>query len=119
MKSTELRIGDLVHYEYKEMSKDIEVNITVFQELENFTYRNRIKPIPLSEDWLLKFGFDNSLVKDIYLALGYNVIHDEGKYYFRHYGLTKEVEYVHQLQNLYFALTGEELTIKEEIGTTT
>ena len=29
-----------------------------------------------------------------------------------------EVKFVHQLQNLYFALTGEELTIKEEIGTT-
>lgn len=27
----------------------------------------------------------------------------------------KQIEYVHQLQNLYFALTGEELTIKEPV----
>jgi len=26
----------------------------------------------------------------------------------------KEVKYIHQLQNLYFALSGEELTIKDK-----
>lgn len=32
----------------------------------------------------------------------------------KHLGLkkTKSIKYIHQLQNLYFALTGEELTIK-------
>lgn len=32
---------------------------------------------------------------------------------FDSYGFKARIKYVHQLQNLYFALTGEELTIKE------
>jgi hypothetical protein len=68
-----------------------------------------IKPIPLTEEWLLKFGFDNSLVKDIFLALDCNVIYDEGKYYFRRRGFQMVIKHVHQLQNLYKVLTGEEL----------
>lgn len=78
-------------------------------------------PIQLTEEWLLKFGF----VKYKY---GHNTyrqksfIIEEGllNYEFRK-RISKEdslglayVKYVHQLQNLYFALTGEELTFKSE-----
>ena len=70
-------------------------------------------PIPLTEEWLFKFGF--KLVES----------HDDHLYYleetdfslnrsfqFNNYYKRIELKYVHQLQNLYFALTGEELTIK-------
>ena len=57
MKSTELRIGNLVHYEYKEMSKDMPVTMTLLYEVENYLYSSRVKPILLTEEWLLKMGF--------------------------------------------------------------
>ncbi|MDR3026035.1 hypothetical protein [Chryseobacterium sp.] len=87
-----------------------------------------ISPIEMTEDWLLKLGFvkcigrygeyykhkENDLLR-IWKDLSNKWIlgrkrNDTG-------GLTSfiaSVSVVHQLQNLYFALTGEELTIKEQ-----
>jgi hypothetical protein len=80
-----------------------------------------ITPIPLTEEWLLKFGFNNINSKEYGIKCGscwmslsnpkdmgewqdcYCWIFDRFKFI--------ELKYVHQLQNLYFALTGEELTI--------
>lgn len=71
--------------------------------------------IPLTEEWLLKFGFSGALY---YFKSGFEfslkkqsdgfvmIINDYEECW-------PEIQYVHQLQNLYFALTGEELTIKE------
>jgi hypothetical protein len=68
--------------------------------------------IPLTEEWLVKFGFET-----------YKFDHKENQYRlkdrlvvvrnesFYDYGSSVKVDYVHQLQNLFFALTGEELTI--------
>jgi hypothetical protein len=81
------------------------------------------EPIHLTEEWLLKFGFEK---KDVEIGYGINDIMVEyeldgysftqdntGKWYLLHYNWnTEHFKYVHQLQNLYFALTGEELTIK-------
>ena len=81
-------------------------------------------PIPLTEAWLLKFGFgmlnksyfstpprtrtNNSPYSLIYTkdlnGDWYILINESVRFY---------LEHVHQLQNLYFALTGEELTINE------
>lgn len=36
----------------------------------------------------------------------------ELRLYHNGYGVGKSLQFVHQLQNLYFALTGEELTIR-------
>jgi len=85
------------------------------------------KPIPLTEEWLVKFGFDNRLLKkigdtDLYLQA-------DCKESLKEYGLYLSTDigngscndpntfiggyfYVHQLQNLYFALTQKELKIK-------
>lgn len=89
-----------------------------------------VSPIKLTEEWLLKFGFGED--ED---NLGYWVFWSESseRLYInlneedsnRRYGhcfwgydyhvnssINYYVQYVHQLQNLYFSLTGEELTIK-------
>ena len=75
-----------------------------------------IEPIPLTVEWLLKFGFVSDGYGeyekgDILLDNEYT---DEGVFniMYEHYPLGIDVLYVHQLQNLYFALTSEELTIK-------
>jgi len=80
-------------------------------------------PIPLTEEWLLKFGwiwneecksYEKYPNGDARMHLQFRDI--SGSYTMFNYVLkaliTERIYYVHQLQNLYFALTGEELTIK-------
>lgn len=76
---------------------------------------NDVSPIPLTEEWLVKFGFE--------LQIGNHILENHWGHLIRWHdsiiitddisnhskGLTVKIEYVHQLQNLYFALTGEEL----------
>lgn len=72
-----------------------------------------VQPIPLAEYWLKMAGF-----VDRELTAGPNVfVWHEGGVYIR--GMSgavhpKEVKYLHQLQNLYFALTGDELQFKTQ-----
>jgi hypothetical protein len=105
MKSNELRIGNFVYLTDKEKVWEILDGYEIDKCEENpFT-----QPIPLKEEWLLKFGF-KTLCKD-WQKKGI-IIHTRK----RGYVLRKSVpviQYVHQLQNLYFALTGEELTYKD------
>ena len=78
-----------------------------------------LKPIPLTEEWLIKFGLkQDSTDKYWYFSPTYNKfypLYERGIYWgFNGLGLSvNEMQYVHQLQNLYFALRGEELTITE------
>lgn len=71
----------------------------------------KLKPIPLTEEWLVKFGYTG------YGTLGEMnfFISENGTYRVRWFGniVHLSLKYVHQLQNLYFALTGEELTVTE------
>ena len=79
------------------------------------------KPIPLTEDWLVKFGWVwNEACKSFEHPKGarFNMLYRNisGSYTMFNYIINaliaERVFYVHQLQNLYFALTGEELIIK-------
>lgn len=72
------------------------------------------EPIPLTEEWLLKFGFIKVMEKGNYITYS-NKTKRIGMYknycIMRGHGVT--FNYVHQLQNLYFALTRTELEIKQ------
>jgi len=88
------------------------------------------KPIPLTEEWLVKFGgekessffrfggyfyFDKKLFIEEILGEEVLANTDESKQYsgYHYFQVNQsEIKYVHQLQNLYFALTGEELQLK-------
>lgn len=70
-------------------------------------------PIPLSNDWLVKLGFQyNDLNGDdgywqIKSSIGiFEILNGKDGFYYEH---KTEVKHVHQLQNLFFALTGKEL----------
>lgn len=83
---------------------------------ESFNLNERvINPIPLTEEWLLRFGFDAERMGDGFLGYRLNYV-DISMPYFEFtydYGTESvEVKYVHQIQNLYFALTGTELKLK-------
>ena len=125
MKANELRIGNYVYDTLGKVNKiDLEAITYIVKEPHN-----QVKPIPLTEEWLLKFdmeftdGFSSS--RKLYLN---NYENDISKItYSPKEGLLRlsngdtkgtilipHVKYVHQLQNLYFALTGKELIIKSE-----
>jgi hypothetical protein len=77
-----------------------------------------IKPIPLTEDWLIKFGFIKHDMGWFWISWGTNgteIIQWNISYKQYVFSLGKArfktLEHVHQLQNLYFALTGKELIL--------
>lgn len=77
----------------------------------------KINPIPLTEQWLIDFGLLKKPNHKCFHIKGmdFHIPIMSGGYYDNEYGLDEEnritLFYVHQLQNLYFALTGEELQL--------
>ena len=121
MTANELRIGNLVTAKSPERQEWESPVVVTIGYLEMFTTdKVHFKPLPLTEERLLKFGFvttqwDNF---DSYrLEIGNNdyaiVIYSDGRCEVGDIIITK-INYVHQLQNLYFALKGEELKFKSE-----
>lgn len=73
-----------------------------------------IEPIPLTEERLLKFGFkNNTYPKEKYFLqdFEYNIFNKQVS--ICKMQITNiDIKFVHSLQNLYHALTGEELILK-------
>lgn len=125
MKTSELRIGNWVNYILKEgewsmtglMATQV-VSIgshDLVTEMESIPLdMSYFEPIPITPEWLDKFGLEKDNDNEYAFNMeGYNWtirIHDGliGLDY-HEYHPTQRIKYVHQLQNLYFALTGEEL----------
>lgn len=111
MKTTELRIGNLVEFFVGAKPNDWQYNTIDYKDLE---YISQYRPIPLTEEWLLKFGFEK--VWHEFFLNGFCIFKDSDNFY---YSLRDEgmmdvcIIYVHQLQNLYNALTGQELECSE------
>lgn len=87
-----------------------------------FRFPETYKPIPLTEEWLLKFGFKKDIIVDLYRLHNQfgSIIYypstsaEKAKINFMLTGacfMNNTITNVHQLQNLYFALTGRELTV--------
>jgi hypothetical protein len=120
MKANELRIGNYYN-EFENIEKVSWVTLKKLEESLSVIFW--CKPIPLNEEWLLKFGLQPN---KWFCENSFCIVED--KTGDTHYGWsmkvqnasnTKEIEfgyfkYVHQLQNLYYAITGEELTFKSE-----
>jgi hypothetical protein len=118
MTASEIRIGNYLQWnnftEARIMNgKDFFI---VYDSLENSD--GCIEPIPLTEEWCIKFGFQKDLENTIYKNINKHcfLCYDDNIVLLleeeNNWCITK-VKYVHQLQNLYFALTNEELTIKQ------
>jgi hypothetical protein len=118
MKANELRIGNWVRHPNSEWDEQLDIENFNVENIEYYT------PIPLTEEWLIKFGFE----KQDFLMSGCEVYqkgywriakkvkpHKEEYWSLWHKQVSPPTwnlstfDYVHQLQNLYFALTGEEL----------
>jgi len=114
MKATELRIGNLVHQPNAYGEPDgitTEASHHHIRELGRSNALPVCEPIPLTEEWLLKFGFDKPMNANWCEFNGFEIDTISELVYWL--GNKKIVlKSVNQLQNLYFALTNEELTIK-------
>jgi hypothetical protein len=108
MKNTEIRIGNYVY------RNDILVTVDeqTFWDMKNNP--EQYKPVPLTEDWREKFGFEKTKFESsiktlkyewtsIYFNNGYVEISVSG------HSCPVSIQHVHQLQNLYFSLTNQEL----------
>jgi hypothetical protein len=78
-------------------------------------------PIPLTEEWLVKFGLkkEQNLRVSSLATWGtlssdsqswFSIIAHNDDYSFDSPHFNNAIRFVHQLQNIYFALTGDELT---------
>lgn len=114
MKAEELRIGNLVAHEPTiDDWENIIVKCGTIVKCE--ISPDSFEPILLTEEWLERFGFEEVIVEGypIYISRnGFTVEYYSDESIFLILNFEVKVKYVHQLQNLYFALTGEELTIK-------
>jgi hypothetical protein len=118
MKASELRIGNLVYYRKEAynvvlIAEDlikVDIGYGAVQRFEKNPIISpnidELKPIPLTEEWLLKFGFEQMDLHRFNLEI--SILSTDRGMYFQ----TTIINYVHQLQNLYFALTGNELNLK-------
>jgi len=129
MKANELRIGNYVNIMNDTVDDEyVKVIVTIrrnFAEIEcnedqdSFEY-HEIQPIPITEEWLVKFGFNKCNYKTVYHAPNSTIFLLNGRAvkhykrqdveYFRMVREDVNIKYIHELQNLVFALTGVELT---------
>jgi hypothetical protein len=122
IQANELRIGNLISYtieddldERKKWSEVSEIDAVDILHLTKFKDKN-YKPIPLTEEWLLKFGFVKQRHEYIKGDYCLTLITDTTSWLLAEntnvfFYIGTNLDYVHQLQNLYFALTGQELTL--------
>ena len=123
MNDTELRLGNLIdrgdyHCKVTGITEDGIMTEPINYEGERFVEKI-ITPIPLTEEWLIKLNFkykktekSNSYSLDFFRVSFVIDGRYKGKMFISVANLNPDVNnflYVHQLQNLYFALTGKEL----------
>jgi hypothetical protein len=121
MKVNELRVGNLIRFSNKiQPERIVRVDVRFFaafaggrassefsadEEVSNY-----YNPIPITPEILVKAGFgENGHFFNI-RHLEYTLI--SNRMWYKTKIIDKPLKYVHQLQNLYFALTGEELPIE-------
>ena len=113
MKANEVRIGNYIDYETEREIVTMQITYEYIRLIHNGD--KKFKPIELTQEWLLKFGF-NQISERVYIKnyhYGYefgitNIFIIKNDNCFMRY---KHIQYAHELQNLYFALTNEELTL--------
>lgn len=128
MKASELRIGNLVVAKSPERQEWESPVVVTIGYLEMFSKdKVHFKPLQLTRELLLNLGFvecgyeglewRHEKLKGLQFA-GINWADEEfPEYQFLTYEIGEQIyqiSYVHQLQNLFFILTGEELTFRSE-----
>lgn len=135
IKASELRIGNCILYlnelyivdgiryekeapesKWRISFRTVDDNNPAKQILRNGKFENWIDPIPLTPEILEKCGFYKSHLGGYWKSGQRLDINAESISYclyenFNEVLRSKKLQYLHQLQNLYFALTGSELIV--------
>ena len=134
MKSNELRIGNLIYNPVQKINIVADGGLIAMESMREKAVKDYkgFEPIPLTEEWLVKFGFEGVdytcpengfITKNESFELEidtYSRIIVESDFSFGIESLDRKsdvifkndiLDSVHRLQNLYFALTGQELEI--------
>jgi hypothetical protein len=114
MKTNELRIGNFIYAKEIETIKAIGIENYIWFDKERNLSVELCEPIPLTEEWLEKNGFERKGLNGyltIFTPCGKGLVFKDNYFIFAGVTIETPIKYIHQLQNLYFALTGEELTI--------
>jgi hypothetical protein len=136
MKVNELRFGNIVFIN-EEVKKELEeeeyINchfnvveirddeVHIFAHPENILHVEyhikdgnlvEIIPISLDNNWKKRFGFISEDFEMWYFDENHDIYFIGNEFWFRGTCL-RLIEFVHQLQNLYFALVGEELVLQD------
>jgi hypothetical protein len=140
MRANELRIGNLVKHIDKDSVFTVKgidlLGIDCENDIESmYSSYEMLYYVKLTEEWLLKFGFYldknqwynikyftdcNESTEEMCITINlasnrcaiFDAIEETDMVNILSYPIftAKRIDYVHQLQNLYFALTGKELT---------
>ena len=146
MNRKELRIGNFVHVMDRSNEIHLPNTLQVFSIMEigadcticditknwltqkGFPVKScfDLSPIPLTEEWLLKFGFKRTIRNNDsgYCQYGFqrfgfdfsvDIELDTEPNFYLDRKMIPNLRYVHQFQNFYFALTGEGIEVKEPV----
>lgn len=106
------------HFPDSDYVVSMTIGLESFSQFEEF-----LTPIPLTDEWLVKFGFEDdagyeengNIPKVLSTEHGQILIYPDGVYLSDYFIIVKafvKIEFLHHLQNFVYYLTGEELTIK-------
>ena len=118
MKTNELRIGNHILLDGDEITVTGISSSTIWWKdgFDTISMTNTIiTGIPLTEKWLLKFNYTRREKRNTkYYQYSIDEVnrvndHGDGSFWYLRYNGSLRIKYVHELQNLYFALTGKEL----------
>jgi hypothetical protein len=127
MNNKDLRIGSLINYNGCLVEVSILADTVFFSKDSNFSKNyDEAEGIPITEEWLLKFDFTHHhndyfnntlLIKNV---IDFETGEPNTDFDFLIYpnetgsavkpAKSKKIKYVHDLQNIYHSITGQELT---------
>jgi hypothetical protein len=121
MKATELRVGNYIQDCFDVKKREVrQLDLEDFSAMLN--YRNSNHPntyiaVKINNEWIKSFGFENSKNQDKFFTkdntIGISTADDKFRFIQGNFVcqiVLREFEYVHELQNLYYAITGVELS---------
>jgi hypothetical protein len=128
MQASELRIGNSIENEYLNVDLGMDVWIVVkvdYHILYDLVHgeSKKYRPMVLTEQWLLDFGFRKynnvwvlpDFIENDFVRFHFTIYNEGKRYTYNSAEFPVELQYVHRLQDLFYALTGEELTLKEKV----
>ena len=127
MEATDFRIGNLIEcdgniLEVIRISKDVINYETLIKSNGLQTNSGRKIPIKITQEWLVKLGFTienkpNGDIEYFYKDYRYSLIYKEnydGYFFCDDDIVLRDLEFIHEVQNIYFALIGIEIKLKND-----